>query len=49
MKKLKFYGIVGNAYALIKAFLSDRYQGVIIDNNQTHSNIISQWRKAEQG
>jgi hypothetical protein len=25
MKKLKFYGIVGNAYALIKSYLSDRY------------------------
>jgi hypothetical protein len=26
MKKLEFYGIVGNAYALIKSYLSDRYQ-----------------------
>jgi hypothetical protein len=26
MEKLKFYGIVGNAYALIKSYLSDRYQ-----------------------
>jgi hypothetical protein len=25
MKKLKFYGIVGNAYALIKSYHIDRY------------------------
>jgi hypothetical protein len=31
MKKLEFYGIVGNAYALIKSYLSDRYQRVLID------------------
>jgi urocanate hydratase len=35
MKKLKFYGIVGNAYALIQSYLSDRYQRVLIDDNQT--------------
>jgi hypothetical protein len=34
MKKLKFYGIVGNAYALIQSYLSDRYR-VLIDDNQT--------------
>jgi hypothetical protein len=26
MKKLKFYGIVGSAHALIKSYLSDRCQ-----------------------
>jgi hypothetical protein len=26
MKKLKFYGIVGNAHALIKSYLTDKYQ-----------------------
>jgi hypothetical protein len=30
MKKLKFYGIVGNAYFLIQSYLSDRYQRVLI-------------------
>jgi hypothetical protein len=49
MKKLKFYGIVGNAYALIKPYFSDRYQRVLIDDNQTHSNILSEWGKAEHG
>jgi hypothetical protein len=41
MNKLKFNGIVGIAYALIKSYLSDRYQRVLIDDNQTHSNILS--------
>jgi hypothetical protein len=36
MKKLKYYGIVGNAHALMKSYLSDRYQGVVIDDNLTH-------------
>jgi hypothetical protein len=47
MKKLKSYGIVSNAYALIKSYLSDRYQRVLIDDNQTPSNILSEWGKAE--
>jgi hypothetical protein len=46
MKKLKFYGIVGNASALVKSYLSDRYQRVLMDDNQTHSNILSEWEKA---
>jgi hypothetical protein len=49
MKKLKIYVIVGNAYALIKSCLSDRYQRVLIDDNQTHSNILSEWGKDEHG
>jgi hypothetical protein len=40
MKKLKFYGVVGNAYDLIQSYLSDRYQRVLIDENQTHSYIF---------
>jgi hypothetical protein len=49
MKKLKFYRIVGNAYALIQSYLSDRYQRVLIDDNQTHSDIFSEWGKVKQG
>jgi hypothetical protein len=49
MKKLKMYGIVGNAYALIKSYLSGGYQQVVIDDNQTHSHILSEWGKAEHG
>jgi hypothetical protein len=39
MKKLKFYGIVSNAYALIKSYLSDRYQQVLSDDKLTHCKI----------
>jgi hypothetical protein len=35
MKKLKFYGIVDNEYALIKSYFSDRYQRVLINYNET--------------
>jgi hypothetical protein len=33
MSKMEFYGITGKTYQLIKSYLSDRYQRVIIDNN----------------
>jgi hypothetical protein len=45
MKKLKFYGIVGNANALIKSCLSDRYRRVLIDDDLTHSCASSEWGK----
>jgi hypothetical protein len=32
LSKLEFYGIVGNANALLKSYLKDRYQRVLIDN-----------------
>jgi hypothetical protein len=43
MKKLKFYGIIGNAYALIKSYLSDRYQQVCIDDK------FSEWGQVTHG
>jgi hypothetical protein len=43
MKKLKFYGIVGNAHALIKSYLTDRYQQVCTDDDLTHSYTSSEW------
>jgi retron-type reverse transcriptase len=43
MKKLKFYGIIGNAYALIKSYLSDRYQRVRIHDK------FSEWGKVTHG
>jgi hypothetical protein len=33
LSKLEFYGITGRANKLIKSYLSDRYQRVIIKNN----------------
>jgi len=37
--KLKFYGVIGKACTMIKLYLKDRYQRVLIDN--THYNGIS--------
>jgi hypothetical protein len=45
MKKLNFHGIVENAYALIKSYLSDRYHRVCIDDDQTYSHTFSEWGK----
>jgi hypothetical protein len=47
--KLEFYRIIGNAYDLIQSYLSDRYQRVLIDDNQTHSYICSEWEKVKYG
>jgi hypothetical protein len=49
MKKLKFYRIVGNAYNLIQSYLSDRYQRVLIDDNQTYPYMFSEWGKVKHG
>jgi hypothetical protein len=37
LSKLEFYGIVGKAYALLKSYLKDRCQTVLIDNWYTSS------------
>jgi hypothetical protein len=41
MSKLEFYEIVGKAYALLKSYLTDRYQRVSVDNWHT----TSEWGK----
>jgi hypothetical protein len=45
LSKLEFYGIVGKAYALLKSYLKDRYQRVLIDNWYTPS----EWGKVNNG
>jgi hypothetical protein len=37
LSKLEFYGIVGKANALVKSYLKDRYQRVLINNWHSHS------------
>jgi hypothetical protein len=49
MKKLTFYGTVGNAYTLIKSYLSDRYQRVFIDDNITHTYTSSERGRNKHG
>jgi len=46
--KLEFYGITGKANNLIKSYLSDRYQRVLIKNNCSNR-CFSEWGKIKQG
>jgi hypothetical protein len=46
--KLEFYGIKNKAKALIKSYLNDRYQRVLVDN--IYSNTTSSgWGLVKQG
>jgi hypothetical protein len=45
LSKLEFYGIVGKVYALLKSYLKDRHQRVLIDNWYTPS----EWGKVNNG
>jgi len=46
LSKLKFYGVTGKAYTLIKYSLKDRYQRLLIDNRYYNS-IFSNWTKVK--
>jgi hypothetical protein len=44
MSKLKFYGITGKTHQLLKSYLSDRYQRVLIENKYSIT-YFSEWEK----
>jgi hypothetical protein len=48
MSKQEFYGVTGRMYNLIKSYLQDRYQRVVIciDNRQK---TYSEWGKVSRG
>jgi hypothetical protein len=48
MSKLEFYGVMGHMYDLIKSYLQDHYQRVVIctDNRQK---TYSKWGKVYMG
>jgi hypothetical protein len=46
--KLKYYGIVGRTGELIKSYLSNRYQRVVINSSHA-SNYISAWELVKHG
>ena len=48
LSKLEFYGITDKANNLIKSYLNDRYQRVVIKNSYS-KNCLSDWRKVKQG
>lgn len=48
LSKLEFYGIMGKANSLIRSYLHNRYQRVIINNR--HSNkCFSEWEMMRKG
>jgi hypothetical protein len=49
LKKLQFYGIVGKFQALIKSYLSERYQKVFIDNINLSNSAASNWEEVKHG
>jgi len=48
LSKLEYYGIMGNAYNLMKSYLKDRYQRVPIKNTNS-KNYFSECEKAKSG
>jgi len=44
---LEFYGITGSANNLIKSYLNDRYQRVLIKNKYS-KNCFSEWEEVKQ-
>jgi len=45
LEKLKFYGVSGKFYNLVKSYLNGRYQKVILSHNNS---IESTWEKVKQ-
>jgi len=48
LSKLEFFGITGRANKLIKSYLNDRYQSVLMKNKHS-KNCFSEWLKVKQG
>jgi len=46
LEKMKFYGVSGKFYNLIKSYLDGRYQKVVLSHNK---DIESAWEKIRQG
>ena len=46
LEKMKFYGVSGKFYILVKSYLDGRYQKVILSYN---NGIESTWEKIKQG
>jgi hypothetical protein len=49
LNKLEYYGIVGVFNKLIKSYLNNRYQKVIVDNSRTYNSTSSVWEIIKYG
>jgi hypothetical protein len=43
LSKLKFYGVTGKTFPLIKSYLEDRHQRVILNDKYASHNTYSDW------
>jgi len=48
LSKLEFYGIMGNAYDLMKSYLNDTYQRLLIKNTNS-KNYVPELEKVKSG
>jgi len=49
LSKLEFYGIRGRLKELIKSYLTNRYQRVIVTSKNSYLNSFSKWGKIRFG
>jgi hypothetical protein len=45
LSKCEFYGFKGKTNALLRSYLSDRYQRVLINNSSSNTTTFSEWDK----
>jgi hypothetical protein len=49
LDKLKFCGIVGKFYSLIKSYLNTVFQNIVVDSTNIKQNISSNWEEVKNG
>jgi len=49
LSKLKLYGVTGKTFSLIKSYLEDRQQIVILNDKYVNNNTYSDWGKIKHG
>jgi len=49
LSKLSYYGISGKAKSLLKSYLQNRHQRVLITNSLFNPNTVSKWTKIKCG
>ena len=48
LSKYEFYGFKGKTNALLRSYLSDRYQRVLISNGFSNNSTFSEWGKIKR-